>query len=97
MSSEDSEKPRATTAPKLAAIDEALLGDIKVEVEARLGRATMTVDELTALKTGAVVTLETGLADHVEIYLNDASIARGEIVAVGDKFGVRIIELAPGR
>jgi len=97
MTIEESEKPRPAMTSKLAAIDEALLGDIKVEVEARLGRATMTVDELMALKSGAVVTLETGLADHVDIYLNDAPVARGEIVAVGDRFGVRIVELAPGR
>jgi flagellar motor switch protein FliN len=97
MTVKDSRATKPAQANRLAAIDDALLGDIKVEVEARLGRATMTVDELTALRSGSVVTLETGLADHVDIYLNDSPVARGEIVAVGDRFGVRIIELAPGR
>jgi flagellar motor switch protein FliN/FliY len=54
----------------------------------------MTVEDLMGLKTGAVVALETGLADHVDLYLNDALVARGEIVVVGSKYGVRITELA---
>ena len=50
--------------------------------------------QMMALEKGSVVTLETGLADHVDLFLNDALIARGEIVAVGDKYGVRIVEVA---
>jgi flagellar motor switch protein FliN len=75
-------------------IDRALFRDLKVHVEAKLGRTELTVEKLMALKTGSVVTLETGLADHVDIYVNDSCVARGEIVAVGDHFGVRITELA---
>ncbi len=54
----------------------------------------MTVEQLMALKQGSVVTLEASLADRVELFLNDALVARGEIVAVGDKFGVRIVEIS---
>jgi flagellar motor switch protein FliN/FliY len=78
-------------------IDQALIRDVRVEVEARLGRTELSVESLMALKAGSIVTLETGLADHVDIYLNNARVARGEIVAVGDCFGVRIVELAADR
>jgi len=72
-----------------------LFRGVRVALEARLGEVGMTVEEIMALKSGAVVTLETGLADHVDLYLNGTLVARGEIVAVGDKFGVRIVEISP--
>jgi flagellar motor switch protein FliN/FliY len=71
-----------------------LLRDVQVVIDARLGRTELTVAELMALKRGAVVTLDRSLADHVDLYLDGALIARGEIVAVGDKFGVRITDVA---
>lgn len=79
----------------MARIDNELLRGVRVALEARLGESPMTVEEMLGLKAGAVVTLDAGLADHVELYLNDTLVARGEIVAVGDKYGVRIIEIAP--
>jgi flagellar motor switch protein FliN/FliY len=78
----------------LVPIAQDLIGGVRVVLEARLGEATMTVEDLLALKSGSVVTLETGLADTAELYLNNALIARGEIVAVGDHYGVRIVDLA---
>jgi flagellar motor switch protein FliN/FliY len=75
-------------------INSELLQGVRISLEVRLGEAPMTVAEMLALKSGAVITLDTGLADHVELYLNDALVARGEVVAVGEKYGVRIIEIA---
>jgi flagellar motor switch protein FliN/FliY len=83
------------TSRALAPINGDLLRGVRVLLEARLGEASMTVEDMLALKADSVVTLETGLADHVELYLNDALVARGEIVAVGEKFGIRIVEIAP--
>jgi flagellar motor switch protein FliN/FliY len=90
----DKSSEAAGSSPKLAAIDNNLLRDVKVALEAKLGRATLTVEQMMALKSGSVVTLETGLADYVDLYLNDALVARCEIVAVGEKYGVRIVEIA---
>jgi flagellar motor switch protein FliN/FliY len=81
----------------LITIDQSLFRDIRILVEARLGRFSMSVDELMTLRSGAVVTLETGLADHVDLVVNGACVARGEIVAVDDRFGVRIVEVAGDR
>jgi flagellar motor switch protein FliN/FliY len=81
----------------LVPINSDLLRGVRISLDARLGRAGMTVDEMMALQKGSVVTLETGLADHVDLYLGNALVARGEIVAVGDNYGVRIVEIAPPR
>ena len=87
----------AEKARSITPIDQTLFGEVRVEIEAKLGRTELSVDALTALKAGSVVTLQTGLADVVDLYLNGACIARGEIVAVGDQFGVRITEVATER
>jgi flagellar motor switch protein FliN/FliY len=83
-----------TTSP-LVPIDTALLANMQVVLEARLGETRMTVAQLMELKAGNVIELERSIADHVDIYLNSALVARGEIVAVGEMFGVRITELSP--
>lgn len=76
-------------------IDSDLLRDVKVQLEVHLGQTELSVGELTALDAGSIVTLERSLADFADLYLNGSPIARGQIVAVGDKFGVRIVEIAP--
>lgn len=80
---------------KLAPINSDLFRGVKVSLEVRLGESPMTIEEIMALKSESVVTLDSSLADHVELYLNGTLVARGEIVAVGDKYGVRIVEIAP--
>src|SRR5215469_2994833 len=85
---------RRNVEPELANISIDLLGGVRIRLDACLGDASMTVEGLMGLKAGTVVTLETGLADHVDLYLNDMLVARGEIVVVGNKYGVRISELA---
>ena len=78
----------------LLAADSSLLRDVPVTLEARLGTVSMSVAELLALRSGAVLALATRLNEPVELYLNNALVARGEIVAVDDMFGVRIVEVA---
>jgi flagellar motor switch protein FliN/FliY len=72
-----------------------LIDAVGVTVETHLGGAKMTVAELNALAPGGVVTLEAALNAPVELRVNGVAIALGELVAVGDKFGVRITSLAP--
>jgi flagellar motor switch protein FliN/FliY len=81
----------------LLPIDSAIIRNVQVTLEARLGSRDMTIEELMALKPGATLTLDRSLADPVEIYLNGALVARGEIVAVDDRYAVRIEEVAPVR
>jgi flagellar motor switch protein FliN/FliY len=84
-------------APKgapLVALDAAIFKDVNVALKVRLGEFTITIEDLLALKAGSVVTLDAKLNDLVELRLNDSVVARGEIVAVGDNFGVRIVDVA---
>jgi len=70
-----------------------LIENVTVQLEAFLGAAEMTVAELTALTPGSVVALDAQLNAAVELRLNGVAVARGELVAVGDKFGVRLTEI----
>jgi flagellar motor switch protein FliN/FliY len=47
------------------------------------------------LGPGSVIELEHSAAEPVEIYANGRCIGRGEIVVVGEQFGVRVTELGP--
>jgi flagellar motor switch protein FliN/FliY len=78
----------------LVGVDSSIFKDIQVDLRARLGEARMSVDELLALRTGSIVKLDAKLNSPVELRLNGSVVARGEIVAVGDQFGLRIIEIA---
>lgn len=72
-----------------------LIDAVGVTIETYLGSAAMTVAELNALTSGSLVTLNAALNAPVELKVNGVAIARGELVAVGDKFGVRITTIAP--
>lgn len=72
-----------------------LIDAVGVTVETFLGATKMTVAELTAMQAGGVITLDTALSGLVELRVNGVAIARGELVAVGDKFGVRITSISP--
>ncbi len=79
---------------KAARVSTTLIDSVAVELDAHLGQAKMTVGALTALKPGAVVPLEAALNRPVELRLGEAIVARGELIAVDDRFGVRLTGIA---
>lgn len=86
LSSASADQPRGVSAK--------IIENVAVELEALLGTARLTVAELSALQPGDAVTLATALNEAVELRLGSAIVARGELVAVGEKFGVRLTEIA---
>jgi len=74
------------------ALDIRLLSDIPLEVTVELGRAVLTVNQLLALRPGSVVELTAG-ASTVDVVVNGRLVARGDVVVVGDSFGVRVTEI----
>ena len=78
----------------LGTINPKLIDQVNVTLEAFLGDAKMTVAELTGLKPDSVLPLESPLSQTVELRLNGIAVARGELVAVGDRFAVRLVEIS---
>ena len=74
-----------------------LIQGVKVRLEARVGHAEISVAELFALEEGALLTLDKTTDDPLEVYLDGKLVAEGELVVVGDQFGVRLTRIGdPG-
>lgn len=71
-----------------------MLMDIALNITVELGRSKMMLREVLELQHGSVVELERLAGDPVDVFVNNRLIARGEVVVVDDKFGVRITELS---
>jgi flagellar motor switch protein FliN/FliY len=87
----DAKDPLPTSA-KLAASASPLL-DVKARLQVCVGEAVMTVGELTNAKAGQVVTLDRQVDGPIDLLLEGKVVARGQLVAVGDYFGIRLTEL----
>lgn len=74
-----------------------LLLDVSMRVTVELGRTRMPLSQILELQHGSVVELDRLAGDPVDIFVNDCMIARGEVVIVDDKFGVRITEMVSPR
>ncbi len=70
-----------------------LLMHVPLHLTVELGRCKMSVAEILQLGTGSIVELDRATNAPVELFVNDKPIARGEIVAVDESFGLRITEL----
>lgn len=70
-----------------------LLLDVAMRVTVELGRTRMKLAQILELQMGSVIELDRLAGDPVDILVNDHMVARGEVVVVEDKFGVRIIEM----
>ncbi len=75
------------------ASDIEFLLDIPLEVSVELGRSKIVIDELLKLNQGSVIALGKQAGETLEIYANKKLIARGEVVTVNEKYGVRITEI----
>ena len=71
-----------------------LIGHLTVSLAAQVGSISITVDQLFALKKGEVLAMNEGVDALITLQLNGKAIARGELVAVDDHFGIRILELS---
>jgi flagellar motor switch protein FliN/FliY len=77
--------------------DLAMLFDVEVELTAELGRTRMSVRELLAMAPGAVIELNSYASEPTDLLVNGRLIARGEVLAIDENFGIRVTELlVPG-
>ncbi len=67
--------------------------DIPLEVTVELGRTRMLIQQLLQLGQGSVVELDKLAGEPMEILVNHKLIARGEVVVVNEKFGIRLTDI----
>lgn len=67
--------------------------DIPLKITVELGRTRMLISELLKTGQGSVIELEKVAGEPLEILANERLIAKGEVVSVNDKYGIRITEI----
>lgn len=70
-----------------------MLLDVSMQVTVELGRTRMLLKQVLDLQQGSVVELDRLAGEAVDLFVNERLLARGEVVVVDDKFGIRITEL----
>lgn len=75
----------------MAALRGVLL-DLDLTVTVELGRAHLSLSEVLALGPGSVVTLEKLANTPVDVRVNGLSLAKAEVLAIGEKYGIRITQ-----
>jgi flagellar motor switch protein FliN/FliY len=70
-----------------------MLLDLSLPVTIELGRTTMTVQEILRLGRGSVIQLDRLAGEPIDIYVGDRRFAEGEVVVLGEQFGVRITRI----
>ena len=73
--------------------DLSLFGHVNVRVTAEIGHAELPIEELLASKSGDVIPLVQTVETPITLLINGKPVARGQLVAVDDNFGVQITEI----
>ena len=79
--------------PQKEASDLDFILDIPLEVSVELGRTKMLISELLQLGQGSVIELTKLAGEPLEILVNQKLVARGEVVVINEKFGVRLTDI----
>ena len=90
--------------PNFAELDAAAMGlggevplsmllDLTLPVSIELGRTSMTVQDILRLGRGSVIQLERLAGEPIDIYVGERRFAEGEVVVLGEHFGVRITRI----
>jgi len=67
--------------------------DIPLELSVELGKTKILINDLLQLGQGSVIELNKLAAEPLEIYINRKLVAKGEVVVVNEKFGVRLTDI----
>ena len=70
-----------------------LILDIPLELSVEFGKVKIIINDLIQLGQGSIIELERSVGDPLEIYINGKLIARGDVVVVDDKFGIRVSDI----
>lgn len=82
-----------TATPLRADANLDLLAGVSLRVSVEVGSTAMKLADLLALAEGGIVELDRQANDLLDIFTNGTLIAKGEIVAVDGRYGVRVVEV----
>ncbi|GAB6457715.1 hypothetical protein bcgnr5390_14400 [Bacillus luti] len=74
-----------------------LLFDVELPLSARLGSVVMSLEEVTSLGVGSVISLERLAGESIDVLIGDEVVAKADVVVTVDKYSVVIKEIMNGR
>lgn len=72
-----------------------MLLDLTLPISIELGRTAMTVQDILRLGRGSVIQLDRLAGEPIDVFVGDRRFAEGEVVLLGETFGVRITRILP--
>lgn len=76
-----------------AELDLDMLMEVPVTLSVEIGTNKMPIKQLVSLNQGSVVDLERDINEPMNLLVNGTLIARGEVVVIGQKFGLRVVDI----
>lgn len=67
-----------------------ILQDVSMHISVELGRTKSSIREVMEMEQGSIVELDKIAGEQVEIFVNEKLVAKGEVIVIEDKFGVRV-------
>ncbi|ARE82786.1 Flagellar motor switch protein FliN [Roseovarius sp. EC-HK134] len=93
----DATPPTDQPDTSLTNVDLGLLANVRVSMTVEVGNTQITLQDLLRLNEGSVVELDRMAGDPLDILVNGTPIAKGEVVVVGEKFGIRFGDIVDPR
>ena len=81
------------TGPSDGVLSIGVLRQVPLEVAAELGRAKVTMEEILQYGPGSIIELDRTAGSPVDVVVNGSMVARGEVVVIGEEYGVRVTEI----
>lgn len=85
--------PAVNHEPSAGLLNIGVLRHVPLEVAAELGRAKVTMEEILQYGPGSVIELDRTAGSPVDVVVNGSMIARGEVVVLGEEYGIRVTEI----
>lgn len=67
--------------------------DIPMRISVEMGRVKVQIKELLQLSENIVLEVDKMVGEPLEIHVNDTVVARGEVVVINEKFGIRLTDI----
>ncbi|MEL0047374.1 MAG: flagellar motor switch protein FliN [Gammaproteobacteria bacterium] len=74
-------------------INQDVIRAIPITLSVEVGTTTLKLRDLLRLSQGSVLELDRGVGELMDVKINDTVIAKGEVVTVGDKLGISVVEI----
>ena len=76
-------------------IDSDVLQNIAVTLSLEVGRTSLKIRDIMSLSQGSVVELSKLAGEPLDLLVNNTRVAQGEVVLVGDRYGVKLTNVVP--